>query len=210
MNGYDIEIDSPEEGYVLIDRWIKTLKNVRGMSCEIGVRRAGGTLIITNAFLQNGDPRVHIALDPYGNIPYRDIVGEHRSDYTNGMRNETLTELYRYARDNRLNILFFNLEDSEFFKRFGDGVPVYDEEKRIEFFYSFVHVDGQHDRDSVMLAAQFFLYRLSVGGIIIFDNVDHYDHTDIHKLLTENGFEWQETVVSKAVYKKLHEPHIHY
>jgi hypothetical protein len=113
-----LEIDSPPETYDVMKKYVKTLKGVDGLSCEIGLRRGGGTKTIVDAFLENNDKRVHVCMDPYGNIIYTDIVGPHRSDYTDDMKNETLAELYRYAFDKRVNILFFNIEDSEFYRRF--------------------------------------------------------------------------------------------
>lgn len=198
-----LEVDGPYQIYEILKKYIPTLKNVPGLSCEIGLRRGGGTRFIMESFLENNDIRTHICLDPYGNILYNDIAGEHRSDYTNDMRNETLCELYKFAYEKRLNILFFNLEDSEFYYRFGDGVPIYNEEKELINTYCFVHVDGQHDTKSVMLAAKFFITRMSVNGIIAFDNTDHYDHTGIHKLLINNGYEFLEDVLHKKIYKRV-------
>lgn len=198
-----LEIDSPPETYEVMRKYAMTLKDVSGLSCEIGLRRGGGTKTIIDAFLENNDKRVHICMDPYGNIIYNDIVGPHRSDYTDDMKNETLAELYRYAFDNRVNILFFNIEDSEFYRRFCDGVPVYNEEKQYINSYCFVHVDGQHDVDSVKLAADFFVPRISVGGIIIFDNTDHYNHNPIHDYMLRNKFLFLEDVLNKKVYKRV-------
>jgi hypothetical protein len=198
-----LEIDSPPETYDVMKKYVKTLKGVDGLSCEIGLRRGGGTKTIVDAFLENNDKRVHVCMDPYGNIIYTDIVGPHRSDYTDDMKNETLAELYRYAFDKRVNILFFNIEDSEFYRRFCDGVPVYNEEKQYINSYCFVHVDGQHDVDSVKLAADFFVPRISIDGIIIFDNTDHYNHNPIHEYMLRNKFAFMEDVLNKKVYKRV-------
>lgn len=199
---YNLHIDSPIETYAAMKQYVQTLKGVPGLSCEIGLRRAGGTLTIMNGFFENNDLRTHVCIDPYGNIPYRDIGGVHRSDYTNKMKNETLSELYRYADDNEMNIIFFNLEDSEFYKRFADGVPIYEEEKSIINQYCCVHVDGQHDTESVMLASQFFSTRMPPGAVIFFDNTDHYDHSVVDYFLTTNRFEFLEDVKNKKIYRK--------
>ncbi len=198
-----LEIDGQYVTYEVFKKYIHALKDVPGLSCEIGLRRGGGTRIIIESFLENADARPHVCVDPYGNILYNDIGGEHRSDYTNNMRNETIYELYKFAYDKNLNILFFNLEDSEFYYRFGDGVPVYEEEKRIINNYCFVHVDGQHDVRSVTTAAKFFITRLSLNGIIAFDNTDHYDHSSVHELLINNGYTFLEDVLHKKIYKRV-------
>lgn len=198
-----LQMDGPIEIYEVMSRQIKTLKGVEGLSCEIGLRRGGGTKVILDSFIENNDKRVHVCIDPYGNIMYNDIVGAHRSDYTDDMKNETLIELYRYAFDRRINVLFFNMEDSEFYQRFFDGVPVYDQEKITMNKYCFVHVDGQHDLNSVLLAARFFITRISIGGVIAFDNTDHYNHAPVHDILETNKFIMIEDVTNKKVYKKV-------
>lgn len=204
MNHYPkLQIDSPIETYEIMTQHIKTLKGVEGLSCEIGLRRGGGTKVILDAFTDNDDKRVHVCIDPYGNIIYNDIVGPHRSDYTDDMKNETLAELYRYAFDKRINILFFNMEDSEFYRRFTDGVPVYDQEKIMMNSYCFVHVDGQHDTESVKLAANFFIPRMSIRGLLVFDNTDHYDHSPIHNLMLSNKFIMVDDVLNRKLYKRV-------
>lgn len=204
MNNYEkLQIDSPIETYNVMREYVLQLKDVEGLSCEIGLRRGGGTKVIMDAFIENDDRRPHICLDPYGNIIYKDIVGAHRSDYTDDMRNETLAELYKYAYDKQLNILFFNLEDSEFYRRFADGVPIYNQEKEMINAYAYVHVDGQHDEASVKLAADFFIPRMSIGGIIMFDNTNHYPHDRIHEKMISNKFFYEGDVGFKKTYKRI-------
>lgn len=202
MNGFDkLEIDSPPETYEALARWSKTLKGVPGLTCEVGLRRAGGTVTIIDSFLENNDPRTHIAIDPYGNVLYSDIMGVHRSDYTNSMRNETLSALYAYAAQKKVDILFFNLEDSEFYNRFSDGVPVYSEVKQMINEFAFVHIDGQHDVNSVFQAARYFVYRMPKGGIIAFDNTNHYKHIEIENYIAKYGFRLIESVHGRNFYR---------
>lgn len=196
-----LEIDSPQETYDVMAKYAKLIKGVKGLTCEIGLRRAGGTITILESLLENNDYRTHVCVDPYGNITYNDIMGSHKSDYTNTMKNETLSELYKYANDKNLNIIFFNLEDNEFYKRFSDGVPVYEETKKIINTYSFVHIDGQHEYNAVRIAAEFFVSRITEKGFIIFDNTNHYDHYLIHKLLIDNEFILVENILHKLVYR---------
>lgn len=198
-----LETDSPDISYDVMQKHILTLKGVSGLSCEIGLRRGGGTKRMLDAFLMNNDKRIHVAVDPYGNILYTDIGGTHRTDYTNHMKNETLAELYKYASENNLYILFFNMEDSEYYFRFSDGVLIYESEKIKINKYACVHIDGQHEKNAVLVAAEFFNRRMSSGGIMFFDNTNHYDHTKIHKFLLDNDFVFVEDVMAKKVYKKL-------
>ena len=63
-----LETDSPDTSYDVMKKHILTLKGVDGLSCEIGLRRGGGTKTMLDAFLMNNDKRIHVAIDPYGNI----------------------------------------------------------------------------------------------------------------------------------------------
>jgi hypothetical protein len=199
--------DAPSESYKSLIKYIPELKDVEGISIEIGLRRGGGTLEIIEAFLENDDKRYHVCIDPYGDIEYWGHGKITHYDYFNSMRNEAISNLYKYADIRGVNIIFYNLEDSEFYKRFADGVPVYDKGiKTIESKYCFAHIDGQHDVKSVDIATDFFIKNLSVKGVIAYDNTDYYEHNEIHNKLLSNNFEVliEEGVHSyKKVYRKL-------
>jgi hypothetical protein len=199
--------DAPSESYKSLVKYIPELKGVEGISIEIGFRRGGGTLEIVEAFLENDDKRPHVCIDPYGDIEYWGHGRITQYDYFNSMRNEAISNLYRYADIRGVNIIFYNLEDSEFYKRFADGVPVYDNGiKTIESKYCLAHIDGQHDVKSVDIATDFFIKNLSVKGVIVYDNTDYYEHEKIHDKLLANNFEVliEEGVHSyKKVYRKL-------
>jgi hypothetical protein len=199
--------DAPSESYKSLIKYITELKDVEGMSIEIGLRRGGGTLEIIEAFIENNDRRPHICVDPYGNIEYYGHGQIMQYDYYNSMRNETISNLYKYAEDRNVNIIFFNLEDSEFYKRFNDGVPVYDNgRKNIISKYCLAHIDGQHDVKSVNISTDFFIKNMATKGIIVYDNTDYYEHDLIHTKLLNNNFEIliEENVHSyKKVYRKL-------
>jgi hypothetical protein len=199
--------DAPSESYKSLIKYIPELKDVDGISIEIGLRRGGGTLEIIEAFLENDDKRPHVCVDPYGDIEYWGHGKITQYDYFNSMRNEAISNLYKYADVRGVNIIFYNLEDSEFYERFADGVPVYDRgTKTIVSKYCLVHIDGQHDVKSVDIATDFFIKNLSVKGVIVYDNTDYYEHNEIHNKLLSNNFEVliEENVHSyKKVYRKL-------
>lgn len=199
-----IEIDGSPSCYDNLEPYLKSLKGVSGVTCEVGVRRGGGTHFIIKTLLENDDKRPHICIDPYGTILYNDIAGKHRTDYTNQMRNETMSLIFKYAFENDVNLLFFNMEDSEFYKRFEDGVPIYEIDKTIQNEFAFVHIDGQHDLESVKLAADYFINKIPSGGLIAFDNTDHYEHSVIDELMISAGFEFLENIqpCSRIVYRK--------
>lgn len=202
-----LEIDGDRNCYDAMTKYLLELKGVSGITCEVGLRRGGGTVHIINSLIENGDKRTHVSIDPYGTIMYSDIAGVHRTDYTNQMRNQTISDIFKFAYDNEVNLIFFNMEDSEFYKRFSDGVPVYDMEKELVNEYAFVHIDGQHDLESVMIAADFFKDRVSLGGILVFDNTEQYEHDKVDYFLKQNGFTFLENVQPcyRQFYKKVSE-----
>jgi hypothetical protein len=67
----------------------------------------------------------------------------------------------RICQGKKVNFQFFNLEDTEFFERYAEGVPVYNQVKTIWKTYSFVHFDGPHAFDSLMTEIDFFYKRIT-------------------------------------------------
>jgi hypothetical protein len=193
-----IQGDSKE--YEFFDEAIKLLKNPIGVSVEIGVRRGMGTKCIIDAYRKYhpGIKLNHLGIDPYGDIIYRtadsDLGG--RLDYTNKMKQDALLDIIKeYPEFN-----FINLEDSEFFKRFADGYPVYDYEKKLLTQYEMVHFDGPHDTDSVMKEVNFFLDRKPKQCVYVFDDIDTHDIDKIGKHLISHNFKEFKKGERKAVY----------
>lgn len=187
----DIEGDAPLESYDLIKRYAKTIKGVEGLTCEIGVRMGLGSKSIIEGCLENDDKRTHLCIDPYGNIVTDNpIYGvPRRHDHTNERKFKCMMALGTFAFENKYNVLFLPFEDSEFYNRFADGVPVYIEEKQVINKYALVHIDGAHNYNAVAVAAKFFIARMDVNSIIIFDNCDHYNHSSIeHDILYPAGY----------------------
>lgn len=198
----NLETDSGE--YHLLTKGVELSKNIEGLTCEIGLRRGGGTKFILDALNQHGK-KVHIAIDPFGSIEYEHKEGEFvRLDYTNEMRDECLTNLYAYTRQLQIPFIFFNLEDTEFFNRYSDGVPVYAHEKKILNTYSFVHFDGPHAVKPLLDEIEFFKSRTPVGGCWCFDDVkNYYNHDAVEKVVLDLGFNLIEKGDKKALYQKV-------
>ena len=57
------------------------------------------------------------------------------------MKNNMLKNLYNYCSLNKMECLYFPLEDTEFFKRYSDGIPIYNEKKYIINTYALVFFD---------------------------------------------------------------------
>ena len=200
------------------------IANVEGAVIEIGTRRGGSAKMIIDVLASQGQKRSVFCIDPYGNIeidctnlnmtmhnPDRKIEGDKQSkeitspqrfDYDNTMRNRVIPSLYYYAYQAGMNFTFFCLEDTEFFSRYSDGVPVYENEKKIENKYAFVFFDGPHDNKTLFLETDFFLNRCNIGTVFVYDDIWMYDHDAVEKMLFENGFEVLEKKQIKASYIK--------
>ena len=100
-----------------------------------------------------------------------------------------MINLYLYCRQKNVNFYMFNLEDTEFFNRYGDGVPVYAEHKRLVNKYSVVHFDGPHTLEALDTEIAFFLERSDPGAVFVFDDVEMYEHDAVHNQLLEYGME---------------------
>ena len=186
-----------------------SIKGVEGIVCEIGLRDSGGMSIMMMGCIDNNDTdRCFIALDPYGAIPYKwqeDTTVY--TDYTNQMKNKSLKNLYNFCEIHNLNFSLLCMEDTEFFKRFSDGVPLYIEQKKvIENRYSLIHFDGPHAVKEIINEIDFFKDKLSVGGFFVFDDtyVGYYDHDVVEKHLLEDGnYELVGKETHKCSYKRI-------
>ena len=203
----DIDIDMPTDSheYHILKNATIAIKNVKGMTCELGVRRGGGTKTIIDALIDNDDLyRHHICVDPYGNIEYNDGNAVTRYDYTNDMKNDCLLQLYNYCHSKPINLHFFVLEDTEFFKRYSDGIPVYNVHKYLLDKYALVHFDGPHDSLSINKEVFFFKDKCNIGSIFVFDDLDNYKHDlTVEPNILKSGFEIFEKGNNKASYIKV-------
>lgn len=200
-----VRLETDSADYHVLHNAVMGIKDVRGMVCEIGTRRGGSLSLIVNALELNKDTnRTVVFIDPYGNIEYAShdnrVV---RLDYTNQMRNETLAALYLRFVDTPVNLVPMIMEDTEFFKRFFDGVPVYNDHKEILRDYALVFFDGPHDVASLSTEIEFFNARTPVGGVWVFDDIMYYDHDVIEDQVFKMGFEPVEKTTVKASYRRI-------
>jgi hypothetical protein len=163
--------------YNILTEAVQMITQVDGLTCEIGVREGGGTKHILDTLKQTKQNKIHIAIDPFGNIDYAHWETKNEKvDYTNKMKNNMLKNLYTYCSENNMECLFFPLEDTEFFKRYSDGIPVYDNYKTLVNTYSLVFFDGPHTSEIVKNEFDFFKNKIPIGGVLIFDDIDQYPH----------------------------------
>jgi hypothetical protein len=192
--------------YEILQQAAGMIKGVGGLCVEIGTRRGGSAKIIIDSLVTGQDfGRTLVCMDPYGNIFYKAREGnEIRIDYTNKMRNETQAHLHAYALDKPVNVFLLVLEDVEYMKRFADGYPVYDEQKKLLTEYAFVFFDGPHDVESINREIDFFSGRSVRGTIFVFDDINYYPHDEmIEPVLFDRGFELLRKGEVKASYRRV-------
>lgn len=191
------------EYHILMNAVVK-IKNIHGLTCEIGVREGGATHLILKTLHSTNQSKIHIAIDPFGNIDYEHWENKkEKLDYTNNMKNNMLKNLYTYCSETNMECLFFPLEDTEFFDKYKDGVPIYNEYKKIINEYALVFLDGPHTSSIVKNEFDFFNNKIPIGGIIIFDDIDQYPHMEnLDEYILKNNFKRLEKGVCKISYIK--------
>lgn len=199
----DMELEGDSQEYEFLHEAAASLLGVPGISCELGVRMGGGTCAIIEGFLSAGDNRrIHIGIDPYGNIEYAEGQSMVRHDYSNSMKRKALAQIHAYCERKAFDFIFFNLEDTEFFQRYASGVPIYEDFKRIENQYALVHFDGPHSVPALIQEVSFFGPRSPLGARFIFDDHPMYDHEPIDRLVKSFGFSLVQEGVRKLGYRK--------
>lgn len=195
-----IEGDSLE--YEVFEEAIKKLTDPVGATVEIGVRRGMGSKLIIDSFRSHHPtvPLNHLGIDPYGNIEYNPTE-QHKNvrlDYTNSMKRDALLDFTKDYPEFHMVCL----EDTEFFKRYSDGYPVYDQHKTMLSKYDLIHFDGPHDVENVLNEINFFHTRRAKECIFVFDDVQSYPHQKVDVYLKHilGGYELTHSGNRKAVY----------
>ena len=198
--------DSTE--YEILAKACTYVKGDNLLTCEIGVREGKGSKIILDAFKDK--THWHIGIDPYGNIPYQhyDVRATQvdtgkklplifRANYTNQMKAELLKNL------DFPNFTLYQLEDTEFFKRFADGVPIYREVKSLMTKYDLVYFDGPHRTIDVLSEVMFFVERANDNCVFVFDDYSSYNMSLIWDMLKHYyKYEQIERGKNKIVFQK--------
>ena len=189
--------------YHVLTEAVNMIKDVEGATFEIGLREGGGSWHIMEALVatQQNSSKMHVAIDPYGDIEYKMDPGApykwNPGWYTDKMRNETMSKMYAYVQEKNIKFQFFNLESTEFFARYADGIPVYDTQKQLVNKYSLVHFDGAHTFEAVLSEVMFFHPRTNPGAVFVFDDVGGwYSHDVIHQALEK--LNWEKCIDSSS------------
>ena len=205
-----MELQAQGDEYDILSRAARRVSFLsNAMTCEIGLRLGGGSKAIidglksSRAFQPN---QVHIAIDPYGQMPYAAEDGPTHlgKDFSNGMRDGTIALLHSYACTSGVNFIFMNMTDEQFFHRYHDGVPTYSMgEERILTKYSLVFMDGVHTLQSVWSATMWFMDRMLLGAIMVYDDVvGWYEHSFVEWYLLKSGWRVYEKGTQKIAYIK--------
>jgi hypothetical protein len=105
------------------------------------------------------------------------------------MRNTAWKNVYTYIEGKPINVVLMCMEDTEFFNRYADGVPFYQQGKTLINHYSFVFFDGPHDSAALLQEVAFFAPRSEQGTVFIFDDIWNYHHDVVHREVIASGFE---------------------
>lgn len=181
--------DATDEQYEVLRKGVQLTKGVPGLTCEIGVRGGKGSVTIMKAGQDNDNRKVHIGIDPWGNIEYHDGQGIRRIDYTNAMKRSALRELYKWAALTEQDLIILIMKDTEFFELYSNGVPIHNQLSTRVNEYAYVYTDGPHHNEAVQTTVEFFEPRTPIGGVWQFDNTNQYDHNTIHQWILAHGFE---------------------
>ena len=171
-------IRGDSKDYNLLDNWVRGLKveTPKILTCEIGVREGLGSKIIMDGIRgQATGDRMHIGIDPYGNLKYQhyDNSPEYTADYTNEMRLQLEKDLSDYK-----EFKLFHMTDREFMRRYPEYGP-----------FNLVHFDGPHMTKDVLNEAVFFAERSVINTRFIFDDYKHYGMDLIREALVFYNFE---------------------
>jgi hypothetical protein len=191
--------------YVILAEACRAIRGVPGLTCEIGVRQGGSSQWIMKHCVDNGDRRIHIGIDPFGDLPYlhwQDRVEQ--LGYCNEMRRKMMADLTQWCFEHKVDFHFFTLTDADFFERFAAGVPVYDGERRVVNAYALVFFDGPHGVQAVRDEIDFFEQRTPIGGVWVFDDIDQYPHMEhLDAYVLSLGFETMKRGECKIAYRRI-------
>jgi hypothetical protein len=134
----------------IFEQEIKQLKNQVGATIEIGGRRGMGSKLTIDSFRKQ-HPNVklnHLGIDPYGNIEYNEMEAHKKItlDYTKEMKRDAVLDFTKDYQE--FNLVY--LENTEFFKRYSNGYPMYEQYKTMITQYNLVHFNRPQEMESVL------------------------------------------------------------
>lgn len=189
--------------YEVLTEAAEMIRGIPGLTLDIGLRTGGSTKVIVDALEKD---RTHVAIDPYGGLDYW-FDGDQLCPlrFTNEeYRNPSLPKIYEYVFNAGLDFQFFNMTSAQFMRRFWDGVPTYDKGvQTIVNNYALVFFDGSHTLHNVLNEAVFFEWRTTTGSMLVFDDIDVYDHFVVDDHLRKCGWAQVTRTNRKVSYRKV-------
>lgn len=160
------------------------------VSLEFGVRRGGSSELIMMARKLCDIRRVHIGIDPWGNLPYAEGDNFVHHDYDDKMRRTCLGDIYAVADHFDLDAVFLPIRDTDFFEHFPNGIPYAMNGQMVQLkTFGLVHFDGPHSIPDIITEIEYVDAKSPIGRWWVFDDVGLYDHHQIDDVLRTLGFE---------------------
>lgn len=191
--------------YELLTEAVELSKDIEGVALEIGLRLGFGTATIIEAVAKFCPDKYVASMDPYGSILYEGREGQVcRLDYDETMRNTCLSNMYRFVIQHGVHWKLIELTDTDFFEQCRNGIIFYNLERVVINKYSLIHFDGPHNIEALKSEFSFFYPRMSVGGILCFDDCspDFFD-TDLLEEHMGDKVEVVKKGVKKWLYRKV-------
>ena len=71
ISNYDEIFVGDSREYQILINAVQCVKEIEGITCEIGVFRGGSSKIILDTLRMTAQQKTHVAIDPYGSIDYK-------------------------------------------------------------------------------------------------------------------------------------------
>lgn len=192
--------------YHILENAARAVKDMPGISVEFGLREGGGSQYMIEAAMDTTLPqKVHLAVDPYGSLPYEWKQGKVAGwVYDDRMRNNALIGLYGMTIGSSVNFVFMCMTDDQYFLRFSDGLPTFVKGKEeILTDYCIAHLDAVHTLEAIVKQVDFLAPRMKPSAIIVIDDIkDFYDTETVENHLASLGFKVLEKGTKKGSYVK--------
>lgn len=133
-----------------------------GQFVEVG-NREGGSLIMG---LQHKNCWQMIGIDPYGGLPYTLPGGSITTSYDDEMYNRMRRAVMDTGMRGKLS--HYKLTSAAWISAHPNAGP-----------FSFVYLDGRHDKETVDMEIEYFSPRMAPGGIICVDDVSMIPDVDL-------------------------------
>lgn len=177
---------------LILEEAVKSVKNLEGFACQIGIGTGNGSLKILGELSKD---QLLLLIDPFGDHQYRTIqngvpLDEFACSTKHGY--QTLASLYgRVSSGTTPYFLYYPMEDIEFYEHFQTGIFFYNngEKSRLNE-YCFVHFNAHKNVLNLLEGIRFFDERMVIGGKWVFEDTNElseYQHQILDELMEETS-----------------------